>query len=417
MTGTATAVKPRLTSPLGLTEAVSCELDGAVRLTTPAEDAAAHRRRFGAAPTLSRGALTDLVAQAALTGRGGAHFPVARKWRTIAASEGPAVVVANAAESEPASAKDAVLLQRFPHLVLDGLAACARELGADTTIVWLHEGDDATLAALRQAQTERQASGTVEPRAQFVTGPARYLTGESSALLSGLNGGAVLPTFRRVPAARSGFDGRPTAIHNVETLARVALLARERPAAGGLFTVVTRRRTVIETSGADTFAEVLARAGVSWAPTAVLLGGYGGSWVPWQRLAHTPADPAGADIGAGVLIPLATRHCGLATTAAIATYLAEQSARQCGPCRFGLPELARQVSRLARGGRHTTSAVTELSGLVGEVTGRGGCSHPDGATSLVVTAMRVFAPDITSHRDHRRCLGSGEAAHLPGIGR
>lgn len=407
-------------SPFGLTEPIDCELDGAVRLPTLAEDAAAHHRHFGSAPTLSRGALTDLVARAALTGRGGAHFPVARKWRAVAASEGTAVVVANAAESEPASAKDAVLLQRFPHLVLDGLAACARELGADTTIVWLHEGDDATLDALRRAQAERQGSGPTEPRAQFAIGPARYLTGESSALLSGLNGGTVLPTFRRVPAARSGFAGRPTAVHNIETLARVALLARDLPAAGGLFTVVTDRRTVIDPGGTATFADLLGRAGITRAPAAALLGGYGGSWVPWSRLAAASVDPMavpGLSVGAGVVIPLAAEQCGLATTAAIAGYLAEQGARQCGPCRFGLPELARQVHRLARGGRHTASALAELDDLVGEVTGRGGCAHPDGAASVVATAVQVFTADITSHRDERRCLGTGEAAALPGITR
>ncbi len=88
--------------------------------------------------------LLDSIEQAELTGRGGAHFPVARKWRTALdaarAGGGEVLVVANGAEGEPASAKDAALLLQRPHLVLDGLVCAAEAFGASSAVLWLQEG-------------------------------------------------------------------------------------------------------------------------------------------------------------------------------------------------------------------------------------------------------------------------------------
>jgi len=431
--GTAAAVHP--TALLGFDHPIELPAHGPVPRGV-AEDGVRHLARYGPIPALPRGRLTELVHRSGLTGHGGAHFPVARKWRAIqqavtdsATTAGPTarrpVVVGNGAESEPASAKDAVLIQTRPHLVLDGLALCARELGADTTVLWLHEGDDASLAALHRARVERQAAGLAEPWPEIAVGPARYLSGESSAVLAGLSGAATLPTFRTVPAARSGFAGRPTAVHNVETLARVALAARTgllRRAGGALLTVTGTTRTVLETTAGETFAGALTRAGRGTAPVAVLLGGYGGQWVAWPRLAELPCDaPAlarhGLSMGAGVVVPLGPEHCGLATTAALLGYLAGQGAGQCGPCVFGLPALASRTTDLLGGGRRSQAADADLAALAGEIRGRGACGHPDGAVSLVASALSVFAADVAAHRANGSCLHSGRPAELPGVER
>jgi NADH:ubiquinone oxidoreductase subunit F (NADH-binding) len=106
---------------------------------------------------------------------------------------------------------------------------------------------------------------------------------------------------------------------------------------------------------------------------AVLVGGYHGTWL---RPGDTIADP-----GAGVAIALPANESGLAKTTEIVRYLAAQSTRQCGPCRFGLPALAdamaeRQWHRVRQ--------------LVGLVDGRGACHHPDGVARLVRSAMTEF---------------------------
>lgn len=194
-----------------------------------ADDLARHWQRYGDRPGVTGPAgrqLIDTVEHLGLDGRGGGHFPVARKWRAHLAAGGGGVVVANGAESEPASAKDAALLQLRPHLVLDGLASAAEAVGAHSTIVWLHAGARAERAAVEWALVERRRAGLVEPEITVVVGPDRYLSGESGTIVSALSGGPARPGFRRVPATLRGVGGEPTLVHNVETLARTALAAR-----------------------------------------------------------------------------------------------------------------------------------------------------------------------------------------------
>ena len=100
--------------------------------------------------------------------------------------------------------------------------------------------------------------------------------------------------------------------------------------------------------------------------------------------------------GAGVIVVLGETSCGLAESARIARYLADQNAGQCGPCVHGLPAVADDVVRLARGeGR--VEDITRLQHRLGQVNGRGACRHPDAAMSLVRSALAVFAGDVAAH--------------------
>ena len=108
-----------------------------------------------------------------------------------------------------------------------------------------------------------------------------------------------------------------------------------------------------------------------------------------------------ASPGAGVIHALGVDECGLARTAEIATYLAEQSARQCGPCRNGLPRLEQLLNDLAHT-RVNDSLIKEIRRVVRLVDGRGSCRHPDGTARMIRSALGAFATDIEHHR-HRRC--------------
>lgn len=367
-----------------------------------------HRLRFGARP-----AGTDLLSAleaAGLTGRGGAHLPSIVKWRAVRATPHPhgPVVVANGAESEPESRKDAALLEFRPHLVLDGLAAAADALGAREAVIWLHEGASTVRSSVARALAERAAAGIPDAPMRVVVGPDRYLTGESSAIVHALSGGPALPQFRTLPSAVSGVDGRPTLVQNVETLARVALVERGYAPASMLVTVVVGdARVVLETSTEADLREVVAQvSGVT--PVAALLGGYGGQWCSWDALAGTRLDERdlrahGLSLGAGVLSLVRPAECGLERAAAIAGYLAEQTARQCGPCLFGLPALASSIDLLVRGGWRSRKETARLDRFLAEIRGRGACGHPDGAVRMVASALDVFAEDVAAHR-HGRCV-------------
>jgi NADH:ubiquinone oxidoreductase subunit F (NADH-binding) len=386
-----------------------------------------HVAAYGPRPDATRQGGPALIAaleRSELTGQGGGHFPVATKWRTALAAGGGGTVVANCAEGEPASRKDAALLQRRPHLVLDGLALAAETLGTRRALIWLHEGDRATQSAVARAIAERREQSPLDVAFTVALGPDHYLTGESSAVVRGLNGGSALPSLPRQPAAVAGIGGRPTLVHNAETLAWVALVARTgvmtaSPSTGSLVTVVgAGQLAVVEVAPGETFAELINRSSMaSSRPAAVLVGGYGGSWLPWAEVAAAAVSDAGlrrlgASLGAGVIAPVAGGHCGLAETSRVLQFLAASSARQCGPCLFGLPALADLFARLSAG-RCNEGDLRRLDRYAGQVIGRGACHHPDGAVRLVRSALRTFATDVRRHLADGPCAGAVRPALLP----
>lgn len=363
----------------------------------------AHLARFGPLPDLPD--LIDRLHHAELLGHGGASFPVARKWQTALRGGGGGLVVANGAESEPVSAKDATLLQLRTHLVLDGVTAAARSTGSGDAVIWLHRGARASRVAIERALHDRALRRTPDPRIQIVEAPDSYLSGESSAIVRGLSGGPTLPMVRGVPAAVRGVGGRPTLVHNVETLARVALVARGATLADGrrLMTIAAGgRRVVTEAAQHRALGSVLAETHGELALRAALLGGYGGTWRRWPDVVEQPVGAGPADIRAGIVIGLTPQTCGVHASAQILRYLAASSARQCGPCLFGLDELAAVMERVAagRGGR---SDLDRLARISAQVSGRGGCHHPDGAVRMLASSIDVFADDLVSHRRRRRC--------------
>jgi NADH:ubiquinone oxidoreductase subunit F (NADH-binding) len=367
--------------------------------------------------------LLESMAEVALSGRGGAHFPVAVKWRAVLAAGGGGTVVANAAEGEPASAKDGVLLRARPHLVLDGLATAAGVLGATDVVIWLHGGATETQHVLSHALAERRAARLPEPPVRVVRAPDGYISGESSAVVRALSGGPALPDFAVLPAAAAGVHGRPTLVQNAETLARVAVLSRtgaEDYAASALLTIVGGgRRVVVERPTTSTLAAAVAAAGhvLSDEPQAVLLGGYGGAWLPWTKAAGLPLDEptlraAGTSIGAGVMAPLPAGACGLVETASVFAFLAASSARQCGPCLFGLRSISAVLDDLSRG-RARRRDVERIQRHAAQVSGRGACRHPDGAIWLMASALSTFAADVRAHAAGSPCPGSRRAPSLP----
>jgi len=145
---------------------------------------------------------------------------------------------------------------------------------------------------------------------------------------------------------------------------------------------------------------------------AVLVGGFAGTWLRTEHL-HTPLSrrdlaPLGASPGAGVLVALPHSACGLTETARIVAYLAAHSARQCGPCHFGLPAVAQDFTALAAG-RADPDLLSRLRRRTGLLPDRGACRHPDGVAHLAASALRAFADDVEDHLTHGAC----PAAHRP----
>lgn len=358
-----------------------------------------HEQRYGSLSYGDPTALLRTVAESGLTGRGGAAFPMYRKLLSVAEAARRTgrtpVVVANGAEGEPASRKDRTLLRLSPHLVLDGLQLAAAAVGAEEAHLAVEDGASYLESALGQRHDPVPV--------RVVRLPKRFLSGESSALVQYVSGGAALPRYQNPPVRERGVHRAPTLVQNVETLAHLALIARYGPdwfrSAGtpaqpgsALCTVhvAGREPRVVEAPFGMPLHRLLPLDGMS----AVLLGGYHGTWLPAVEAAQLTLDSA--DLGAGVLADLPADRCGPAETARVLRYLALQSAGQCGPCLNGLPRIAAAFATLATPGPQggTRADVARWSGLV---EGRGACHHPDGTVRLVRSALTTFASELDAH--------------------
>ena len=382
------------------------------------ESLAAHRQRLGPLPALSSGELIAELESSGLLGRGGAGFPVARKWRAVAErSSGHAVVLANGAEGEPLSRKDRSLMAARPHLVIDGALLAARAVGADDIIFYIGSEHREADAAMRRALAARSAD--IRGRANVVSAPAGYVSGEESAAVHFVNAGDARPTTTPPRPFERGVGGRPTLVQNVESLALTALIARRghdgfidhgRTGGIGLITVTgaVNHAGVQEIEFGSTLGDIASAAGgLRGDAQAVLLGGYFGGWGEVDEQWGLPLEPRsmrarGLAFGCGVVHFLAPESCGVEATARIMAYLASQSARQCGPCVFGLSAIASAMQRLAT----RSPQADDLDRIVrwsGQLAGRGACHHPDGAVGLIRSALQLFADDFAEHQ-RRRCL-------------
>jgi len=384
---------------------------------------AQHEAAF--APTNPGRDLLEELEASGLTGRGGAAFPTGRKARLLAEQRGHhKYVVVNAMEGEPASHKDQTLLSTNPHLVLDGAEMLASIIGADQVMICVARDRPAIINYVKRALHERERKSRRSVKFELHTPPWRYVAGEESALVHWLDDNESLPQYRPQRPTILKLDRHPVLVDNAETCANVALIGRlgarwfrelgtEQSPGSALVSIsgAVARPVVIEAALGTPIRAILDVAHAEPMPQAVLLGGYGGTWLSGQNL-DAPYDNTflsayGASTGAGVMVVLGREGCGLVETTRIVKWMANESARQCGPCAFGLPALGEDLTELSFA---TTSSSTALNRLIersGAIDGRGACRHPDGVVRFVRSALEVFGDDVRQHLRGTPCNATG----------
>jgi NADH:ubiquinone oxidoreductase subunit F (NADH-binding) len=394
-------------------------------LDSEPEPLGAHLARLGALPRGDENRdLIPAIEASELLGRGGAGFPVGRKWRALAErTSGSAVVVVNGAEGEPASFKDRTLMAHRTHLVVDGAILAAEAVGADEIVFYVGQEHEAAVTAVRSAISERRSE--LPLRTRLVQAPIGYVAGEASAAVHCINNSDARPTTTPPRVSERGVGGRPTLVQNVESLAYAALIARfgERwyRSAGRLesrgtalvtLTGPVREQGVREIELGTTIGELATEAGARVDRTqAVVLGGYFGTWAHARQAWDLPLDPAvmrssGLTFGCGIVGLLPSEVCGVSATAEIMGFLAKESAGQCGPCLYGLRALGDATARVATGGAGADE-IEHIERWTSQIGGRGACHHPDGAVQLMASALNVFGDEFRHHARTGRCSITG----------
>lgn len=175
-------------------------------------------------------AVQDKVMASGLRGLGGAGFPSGKKWGFVRSEDGPRYLAVNGDEGEPGTFKDRFHLEREPHVFLEGMLIAAWAVQAETCFIYMRDEYPAVLEILRREIKVLEDEGLVNKGyIDLRRGAGAYICGEESAMIESIEGKRGIPRHRPPYVAQVGVFGRPTLVHNVETLYWVAKVCREGP--------------------------------------------------------------------------------------------------------------------------------------------------------------------------------------------
>ncbi len=300
--------------------------------------------------------LQQRLLDAGLRGLGGAGFPSGKKWGFVRANEGPRFLAVNGDEGEPGTFKDRYYLERTPHLFLEGMLIAAWAVEAEKAYIYMRDEYPAVLAILRKEITALENAGIVEKGyIELRRGAGAYICGEESAMIESIEGKRGEPRHRPPFVAQVGLFGRPTLVHNVETLHWVARITREgadclagteKNGRKGLrsFSVSGRVQNpgVHLLPAGSTITDIIEAAGgmlEGHAFKAYQPGGPSSGILP-ASLNDLPLDfdtlqPHGTFIGSAAVVVLSDYDSVKAAALNMLRFFEDESCGQCTPCRVG----------------------------------------------------------------------------------
>jgi NADH-quinone oxidoreductase subunit F len=369
----------------------------------------------------------EAVKASGLRGRGGAGFPTGLKWQFVdKKSPNPKYIVCNADESEPGTFKDHLLMERNPHLLIEGCLIGCYAIGSSAAYIYIrgeffhmqHVLEDAIEEARRAGYLGKNIFGSGFDCDVYVhRGAGAYEAGEETALLESLEGKRAQPRYKPPFPAVAGLWACPTAVNNVETLCNVPL-------------VMTR--------GAEWFAALgpeknggpklfcvsghVKNPGVFEAPMKVtlreLIDGYaggmrdghtmkavipGGSSVPilMPDQLDIPASfddvqKAGSLLGSAAIMVLDETTDMVWLAENLLHFYRHESCGKCTPCREGTDWLYRLLNRLLHG-EGSAKDIALLESVATNINGKTLCAFGDAAATPVLTTLKWFRNEFDAY--------------------
>lgn len=301
-------------------------------------------------------AVQDKVLSAGLRGLGGAGFPSGKKWSFVRANEGPRYLAVNGDEGEPGTFKDRYYLERTPHLFLEGMLIAAWAVEAEKAFIYMRDEYPAVLKILAAEIKALEDAGIVDPGyIDLRRGAGAYICGEESAMIESIEGKRGEPRHRPPFVAQVGIFGRPTLVHNVETLYWVAKINREGPECLSAFEKNGRKGLrsysvsgrvknpgVYLLPAGSTILDVIDAAGGmldGHVFKAYQPGGPSSGLLP-AHMNDIPLDfdtlqPHGTFIGSAAVVVLSEQDSARDAALNMLRFFEDESCGQCTPCRVG----------------------------------------------------------------------------------
>ncbi len=408
--------------------------------------------------TMSPEEVVEEVKKANLKGRGGAGFPTGLKWSFLAKPEGvPRYLLCNADESEPGTFKDRYLMEKIPHLLIEGMIVSSYALGSNLSYIYIRGEYMWVLEILEKAIAEAYAKGFLGKNIlgsgfdldlRVAPGGGAYICGEETALIESLEGKRGNPRIKPPFPAVKGLWGCPTVVNNVESLATVVPIindgAEEYTKLG---TDASNGTKLISACGNVTRGGVYEiELGISveefiygdeWCRgiannkkiKALVPGGSSVPILPAHLITKTAAGEnrlmsyesladggfaSGSMLGSGGFIVFDEDQCIVRNTWNFARFYAHESCGQCSPCREGTGWMEKVLHRLENG-KGNMRDIELLADINKKIEGNTICPLGDAAAWPVAAAIRHFREEFEWHVTHPEDAVKGNYGLLKGI--
>lgn len=373
------------------------------------------------------------IKKSELRGRGGAGFPTGRKWEFCRRAEGShKYVVCNADEGDPGAYMDRSVLEGNPHAIIEGMLIGAFAIGAEHGYIYVRNeyplAVEHSKIAIRQAQDlgllGKDILGTkFSFDIKVARGGGAFVCGESSALMSSLEGKVGEPRPKDIHATEKGFLGLPTNLNNVETWANVPSIINRGAAwfaAKGtkeskgtkIFALTGKIRNtgLVEVPMGISLREIIYDIGGGGSNgkkiKAVQTGGPSGGCIP-ERLFNLPVDfealtEAGSMVGSGGMVVMDEATCMVDVAKYFLKFLIDESCGKCVPCRVGLSRMLEIVNDITEG-RGTEEGLKLLEDTAQTVAIASLCALGKTASNPVLTTIKYFKSEYRAHIKDKRC--------------
>jgi NADH-quinone oxidoreductase subunit F len=373
------------------------------------------------------------VIDSGMRGRGGAGFPTGKKWSFVPRDlPGPRYLICNSDEMEPGTYKDRVLLERNPHLLVEGMALACYALGVQHAYIFVRYGYEQAAENLRASIASAHRAGFLGSNIlgsgfslelDVHQSAGRYICGEETALINALEGKRANPRVKPPFPAVKGLWGQPTVVNNVETLANVPAIITGGPlwwkntaaipeAAGTKLFCISGHvvnRECFELPLGMTLGEIIDGPCGGMRPGSRFKACIpGGASTPYLTKAHRdvqmdfdPIVKAGSRLGTAGIIVFDHTTCMVAATLNLIRFYARESCGWCTPCREGLPFVLRTLERIetGRGEARDIEILREHVTLLNYAF----CALAPGAMGPVEGLLRLFGDELEAHITEKKC--------------
>jgi NADH-quinone oxidoreductase subunit F len=377
--------------------------------------------------------LIEIVTASGLRGRGGAGFPAGRKWSFMPKDRDmEKYVCVNTDEGEPGTFKDRELVEKDPHQIIEGVIIASYAVGARRAFVYIRGEFFLGVKRWIKAIDDAYAKGFLGKNIldsgfsldlSVHRGAGAYICGEETALIESLEGKRGEPRKKPPYPASVGLWGKPTLVHNVETLANVphiinrgaqwyASIGTPRSTGSKIFCVSghVNQRGVLELPLGVPLREIIEEHAGGMALhkklKAVIPGGASTPMLTAEQLdvpmAFETLEAAGTMLGTGAIIVMNEDTCMVDVARRLMRFFAHESCGRCVPCRVGTQRMLDVLERL-ESGKGKTGDIARLEELANSIRGITFCPMGDAAVNPVLSGLKLFRDEYEYHIKHHRC--------------